>query len=503
VVGFNFLTAEVDQGFLLPPDMREWLDPDHLVFTVMDAVAQFDLSGFHAGYRGDGRGGAAYDPQLMVGLLLFAYCEGVKSSRQIERRCARDVAYRIVSGNRRPDHATIARFRDRHQTALREVFVQVLRLCAEAGLVRVGLVALDGTKLEADASGRHNYDLDRVDKAIARVSEQMEQLLAESVAQDAAEDAAEADRADPPMPPSLRERQQRLVKLQAAKQRLEADAEARQAAQQQRQTAWEQARAAGVRVGRPPGATVPKRGRDNPPKTNLTDPDSKIMKTKGGFRQSYNAQAVVTSSQIIIGAEIVGENTDVASFHRMLDAARDALDAAGVKARIRAVAADAGYSSATNREHARPDGDDPIQLTDVPPPSIKRRTRTATDDAAEPSPLTGDHQAPARPDQAGPAASAEPGTTPAATRTRFDPEDPRFTNDPLLKRMAQRLDNPAGRRLYARRKIIVEPIFGQIKTLHGPRVQHRGRDAVSTEWKMITAAHNLLKYWRYTTAPAT
>jgi transposase len=136
VVGFNFLSSDLDQGFLLPPDMREWLEPDHLVFFVMDAVAQFDLEAFQAEYRLDGRGGAAYDPQLMVGLLLFAYCEGVRSSRQIERRCTRDVAYRILSGNRAPDHATIARFRDRHQAGLRAVFVQVLRLCAEAGLVR-------------------------------------------------------------------------------------------------------------------------------------------------------------------------------------------------------------------------------------------------------------------------------------------------------------------------------------------------------------------------------
>ena len=160
--------------------MRDWLDPGHLVFTVMDAVAQFDLSGFQVGYRLDGRGGAAYDPQLMVGLLLFAYCEGVKSSRQIERRCARDVAYRVLSGNRQPDHATIARFRDRHQAALREVFVQVLRLCAEAGLVRVGLVAVDGTKIDADASSHLNYDLARVDKAVDRVSGEVERLLAEA-----------------------------------------------------------------------------------------------------------------------------------------------------------------------------------------------------------------------------------------------------------------------------------------------------------------------------------
>ena len=467
MVGFNFVTADVDQGFLLPVDMRDWLEPDHLVFTVLDAVAQFDLSGFEAGYRRDGRGGAAYDPQLMVGLLLFAYCEGVKSSRQIERRCARDVAYRIISGNRRPDHATIARFRDRHQAALREVFVQVLRLCAEAGLVRVGLVAVDGTKLVADASSHRNYDLDRVDKAIAKMSAQMEQLLAEAAAQDAADDQADRDRADPPVPPPLADQQRRLATLQAAKQRLEADAEARRQAQQQRRDGWDQARKGRRpgRIGGPPGTEPPRRAGEATKKTNLTDPDSKIMKTRHGFRQAYNAQAVVTSDQIIIGAEIAEANTDFASFHPMLDAARDALDAAGVTAPVRAVTADAGYSAMANRDRTRPAGDDPIQLVEVPPPNRRRDTRSAR---------TG----------------------------RFDPDDPRFARDPSLQRMAQRLDNPAGRRLYARRKIIVEPVFGQIKTLHGPRVQHRGHAAVATEWKMVTAAHNLLKYWRQTIAVA-
>ena len=468
-MGFNFIAAEVDQGFLLPPDMRDWLEPGHLVFTVMDAVAQFDLSGFQAGYRVDGRGGAAYDPQLMVGLLLFAYCEGVKSSRQIERRCARDVAYRILSGNRQPDHATIARFRDRHQAGLREVFVQVLRLCAEAGLVRVGLVAVDGTKIDADASSHLNYDLARVDKAIDRVSGEVERLLAEAAALDSADDAVEVDRSDPPVPPQLRDRQQRLAKLKAAKDRLEADAAARRAVQDQRRAAWEARRG---RRGTRPASKVPDRAQGNG-KTNLTDPDSMIMRTKNGFRQSYNAQAVVTKDQIVIGAEIVPAGTDFGWFHPMLDAARAALDLAGVKERIRAAAADAGYSTKTNRDRQRPDGDDPIQLVGVPPLGGKRGTKTATagqDSSAAQS--CGDH-------------------------------DPRFVKDPSLHRMAKRLTSPAGKRLYARRKTMVEPVFGQIKQRGGTRMQHRGRDKVNTEWKMMTAAHNLLKYWRLTAiAPA-
>jgi transposase len=480
------MAAEVDQGFLFPPDMRDWLDPEHLVFTVLDAVAQFDLSGFRAGYRADGRGGAAYDPQLMVGLLLFAYCEGVRSSRQIERRCARDVAYRILSGNRQPDHATIARFRDRHRAALAGVFVQVLRLCAEAGLVRVGLVALDGTKLEANASSQQNYDLDRLDRAIGRVSAQIEQLLAEAAGQDAEEDAAEVDRHDPPVPPQLQNREQRLTKLKEAKARLQADAARRQAAQDQRRADREEASKQGRARGQKPAVKVPDRARGNG-KTNLTDPDSKIMKTRFGLRQAFNAQAVATRDQIMIEARIVPDNTDYTSFHPMLDAARDALDAAGVKDLIRAVVADAGYSSQTNRAQSRPDENDPIPLVKVPPLGGKRSTKPAEPTTTQPA--------------ADSATEPQPATEPAlAPLGRYEPpvndNDPRFVKDPTLHRMARRLANPAGQRLYARRKTMIEPVFGQIKTLNGARLHHRGYDKVNTEWKMMAAAHNLLKYWR-------
>ena len=459
VVGFNFLSSDLDQGFLLPPDMREWLEPDHLVFFVMDAVAQFDLEAFQAEYRLDGRGGAAYDPQLMVGLLLFAYCEGVRSSRQIERRCTRDVAYRILSGNRALDHATIARFRDRHQAGLRAVFVQVLRLCAEAGLVRVGLVALDGTKLQADASSLQNYDQERLGKAIGHLDKQIEAMLAEAAGQDAAEDVADQDRSDPGSPPELRSRQQRLAKLKAAKELLDAQAAAAQQRQDQRREAWEKASG---RKGGPPAATPPKRALSNG-RTNLTDPDSRIMHTSTGFEQAFNGQAVVTSDQIIVAAEIVSEATDLDAFHPMLDAARAALDEAGVADPVRAVVADAGYSKKQNRDRRRGPGNNPIQLVAVPP-------------------LGG-----------------------TKTPDRQGKPDPRFANDPGLKKMAERLQNPAGSRLYARPKTMVEPVFGQIKQLGGPRMRHRGKVKVATEWKMMAAAHNLLKYWRHHTGlcPAT
>ena len=452
VVGFNFLDGAIDQGFLLPPDMREWLDPGHLAFFIVDAVDQFDLSGFEAKYRFDGRGGAAYAPEVMVRLLLFAYCEGVRSSRQIERRCVRDVAYRVLAGNRRPDHATIARFRDQHRQGLRAVFVQVLRLCAEAGLVRVGLLALDGTKLQADASSFQNYDADRLEKVIGELEEQVQQMLAEAARQDAAEDAAEQDRSDSGGPPELRNPTQRLAKLKAAKQRLDAEAAEAQRIQEQRRAEWETAPG---RKGAPPAVKPPKRGARNG-KINLTDPDSRIMHTRDGFKQAFNGQAVVTSDQVIVAVDVAPENTDFDAFHPMLDAACANLDAAGVTDPMRAVVADAGYSNKPNRTQDRPAGSNPILLMAVPRLGGKK---------------------------------------PAEGQVRKI--WPGRGNDPSRARMIKRLATPAGSRLYARRKTMVEPVFGQIKQLGGPRMRHRGRDKVNTEWTMMAAAHNLLKCWRH------
>ena len=484
-VAHNLLGVDVDQGFLLPPDIREWLEPGDLAFFVMDAVAQFDLSGFRSGYRSDGRGGAAYDPKLMVGLLLFAYCEGVRSSRQIERRCGRDVAYRVLSGNRRPDHATIARFRDRHRVALRAVFVQVLRLCAEAGLVRVGLVALDGTKLEADASPLKNYDLARADKAIRFVEQQIEEMLTDAVEQDVVDDRAERDRPVAATPDRLRDRRRRLAALEEAKGRLDAQAAEAQRVQDQRRADWEVNKGRGARPAeKPPERALTRR------RTNLTDPDSRIMHVAGGYQQSFNAQAVVTSDQVIIAADLVPDAVDYDAFHPMMEAARTALDEAGVADSIRAVVADAGYSKKQNRDQAKPG--DPIQLVAVPPLGGKRPKTSPAPNSLRPA----DEAKPAEAGKPDKATAAEQGTA-AAGEVKLDP---RFVNDPSLERMAKRLANPPGRRLYARRKTMVEPVFGQIKQLGGPRVRHRGFDKVNTEWKMMASAHNLLKCWRHLAA---
>ena len=200
-MGQNFIPIERDQSFLLPPDVRDWLPADHEVWLLLAALDQLDLSGFYATYRADGHGRAAYDPAMMVGLLLWAYSDGVRSSRAVQRHCERDVAYRVVTGNQVPDHATIARFLARHRSLMEGLFAQVLGLCAEAGLVRVGVIALDGTKLRGNASPAANRDLAGLDAAIVA---EVARILDQAQAVDAAEDARfGADRRGDEPPPGM------------------------------------------------------------------------------------------------------------------------------------------------------------------------------------------------------------------------------------------------------------------------------------------------------------
>ena len=208
----NFLYLQRDQPLLLPVDMREWLPEDDLVYVVLDAVATLDLGGFRRRYRADGHGRAAFDPEMMVALLLYGYCQGERSSRVIERRCVRDVAYRVITGGLHPDHATIARFRARHETALGGLFSQVLRLLAAEGMVSLGTLSLDGTKLADSASQKANKTLPQIEK-----------LLAEAARVDAAEDTQLGDNPQPATPRALARRAERRERLAAARDRLAAE----------------------------------------------------------------------------------------------------------------------------------------------------------------------------------------------------------------------------------------------------------------------------------------
>ena len=226
-MAYNFLACDRDQAFLLPPDLRDWLPADHLAWFILDVVDQLDLGPFLKAYRADGHGRAAYQPRMLLAVLLYAYCTGVRSSRQIERRCREDIAFRVLSGNSTPDHVTIARFRVRHEQALAGLLVQSLKLCAAAGMVHLGLVALDGTKIEANAAAAAN-------RTHAHLQTQVAELLAQAAEADQAEDRERAAAGGDALPRALAGRAERLARLQHAKAQLEAEAAARQRRYQQR-----------------------------------------------------------------------------------------------------------------------------------------------------------------------------------------------------------------------------------------------------------------------------
>jgi transposase len=255
VVPPSFLRPDRDQQFLLAADMREWLPDDDLVWLVLDAIEQSDLTAFRSAYRADGQGRAAFDPALMAALLLYGYCQGVRSSRELERRCIRDVAFRVITGGHRPDHATIARFRARHETALETLFTEVLRLCAQVGMVNLALLSVDGTKVGADASWSANRTREQLDTEIAGM---VKAMLDGAARVDAGEDALFGDSRGDELPAELGERNGRLARLREARDRLVAEDAARHAAQQAKIEAW-QARKEAVgarRAGRPVGCSA-------------------------------------------------------------------------------------------------------------------------------------------------------------------------------------------------------------------------------------------------------
>jgi transposase len=322
----SFITCDRDQELLLPPNLREWLPEDHLAWFVLASTEEMDLSAFYGAYRGDGHGRAAHEPGMMLALLLYAYCKGQRSSRVIERECVEDVAYRVIAANQRPDHTTIARFRQRHETALADLFGQVLELCAEAGLVKVGVIAIDGTKVHANASQHAARDYEQ----LAR------EILAEADQVDREEDERYGDAPGDELPPEfqsahgrkgwLREAKQRLdskraeeakpiprsrpERLRESKRRLEEEL-----ATEQRNDAYEAYRARGVmRDGRRfGGGNKPYQPPETPEgKVNVTDPDSRNVKTPRGYMQGYNAQAVATEQQVVIAAEVtIASSEDV------------------------------------------------------------------------------------------------------------------------------------------------------------------------------------------------
>jgi transposase len=445
-MAYNFLRGDRDQPFLLPPDLRDWLPDGHLAWFVLDVVDQVDFQLFYRAHRDDGHGHPAYDPKTLLGVLLYAYCVGVRSSRQIERRCTEDLAFRVLAANQTPDHVTIARFRARHEQALAGFLVASLKLCAAAGMVRVGTVALDGTKLAANAADKANRTLDKLQEEVA-------EILRQAAETDQREDRLFGDARGDELPPALASKAGRLARLRQAKAQLEAEATARQQAYQQRVAAHT---AAAQAKGRKPRALKPRPQEAPNPKAaaNVTDPDSRFLHTRNGTIQGYNAQAVTTESQLVVAAELTDEANDIHQLDPMLKATATALAAAGIDDWPAALLADSGYWSIDN-------------LTTIPnAPEL--------------------YIPPARHGRQG--------------KPRKDGKPSASRSDGLRAAMKAKLASDTGKARYAKRRETVEPVFGQIKEQQGARrFMRRGLRACDAEWKLLCGTHNLLKLWRHTT----
>lgn len=508
----SYLPVDRDQVFLLPPDMREWLPEDHLAWFVLDVVERVDTSVLHARRRLGGVGRRGYCPDMLLALLVYAYCTGQRSSRQIERLCAVDVAYRVICGGRAPDHTTIARFRQDHEVHSVQLFTDVLMVCAEAGLASVGAVAVDGTKIGCDAGVKAN-------RTRASIEKQVSEMLGEAQAVDTGEDRLfGVDRRGDEVPEQLRDRSARRARLDAAlrvvTEREEAARAATDAARWVAQ-AWEAAERGEGSPGRPPkgvdpvtvaeirvrrheqkaarqratreaGAAVDRDGsrprvahakaqlaaaqraaaeqppvqtgddadaEDRPAQANTTDPDSRTMKTANGWVQGYNAQASVNSDHVVLAADVTQDHNDVGQLRPMIELLIASLLAAGITAEIGMLLFDAGYWSTDN---ATADGPDRLIATTK---DWKRRKQLR-----------------------------EQGTVTGPPPDDATPKDA----------MEHRLCTAEGAELYAKRASTVEPTFGNIKENLGfRRFIRRGLDAARAEWLLITATHNILTAYHH------
>lgn len=430
----------------MPPSLRDWLPGGHLAWFVLDTVEQIDLGAVYADYRADGQGRPAHDPRMMVALLLYAYAVGERSSRQIERRCQEDVAFRVIAANRAPDHTTIARFRGRHEEPLADLFCGVLALCAKAGMVRVGTVAVDGTKIAANAGIGSN-------RCYPAIREEVERMLAEAAAADAAEDEQFGDARGDELPAELADPASRRARLERARAELEAEAAARDAEYQAHMTRRQEhiARTGRNPRGRPPKA--PDRQLLANARRNVTDPDSRIMSARGAHVQAYNAQALVGEGQVILAAQITNSPNDSNQLKTMVQAARENLEAIGHDEQITCVLADGGYWN-----------HDDIATV--------QKTTSAV-------------------------------IVPTHDRHHKGQRKLAPRQGAQADRINKILATAAGRRLYRRRAAIVEPVFAHTKHTRGiDRFARRGQDAVEHEWQLIAATHNLLKLFRYQPQPA-
>jgi transposase len=432
----NFLSCDREQELLLPPSLREWLGEDHLVWLVLDVVETIDLSAVYDAYRSDGHGRAGHDPAMMVALLLYSYAVGERSSRAIERRCHEDVPSRVICANRAPDHTTIARSRVRHEQALARTFSQILGLCAKAGLVSVGVVALDGTAL----SGNSSVEATR---SYASIRQEVDRMLGEAAAVDAAEDEQFGQARGDELPAELRDRRSRLERLKRCQEELEAERD-REVAAYEANLLWRadwEAKHGRKLAGRKPFAPDP----EGLAKAtmNITDPDSRSIRRVGRpLVQGYNAQAVATVEQIIVAADVTQQGVDATQLEPMSSQATQTLAEAGVEDEIRTLLADGGYWNGPHMQLLAQAGIEVI----VP--------------------------------------------TRSGVRTKARKLAPK--QGPEAERIDRLLSTPAGKALYTQRQHMIETVFANTKFNRGiRRFQRRGLAACRAEWRLIAATHNL------------
>jgi len=444
-VARDFLPYDLDQHYLLPPDMREWLPAGHLVWFISDVADNLDLSQITGAYeKRELRGRPGYHPAMMVKLLLYAYCVGKPSSRRVEKATYEELPFRVLSADQHPDHASIAAFRRRHLPALSGLFLQVLTLCRKAGLAKLGHVALDGTKLRASASRHKAMSYERMCSAEEQLAAEVAELLREAERVDAREDGLYGkERRGDELPKELARRETRLEKIRAAKEALEREARERaegaavEARERLRVRAAKEAARGKKYGGRPPRIPDPEAATPGPrEQKNFTDPESRIMVdgATGSFVQAYNAHAAVDAgSQVIVAASLTQDANDKQHLRPLL-----AQIAADLGALPQRVSADSGFYSADN-------------LTD---PAL-------------------------------------------AEVELYVPPEKRVQKSAVAAAMREKLASEEGGAVYARRKAVVEPVFGQVKEVRGfRRFSLRGRKLVSEEWQLICLTHNLLKLFR-------
>jgi len=445
-MAYNFIECNREQGYLLPPDLREWLSEGDLVWFIIDAVEQMDLSKIYSKHRIDGWGRASYNPRMMTSLLLYAYCLGERSSRKIERLCERDIGFKVITANKAPDHSSISRFRQSNEEDVGKIFIEVLRLCGEAGLLKVGVVAIDGTKIKGNTSLSSN-------RTINHIEDEVKKILKEAEIKDEEEDKLYGrEKRGDELPEGLRDRRSRLSRLKECKERLDREAAGKEAKQKAKIEAreLEETETGKKKRGRKP--MLPEEVINKEAKANVTDPESRIMKTRTGYEQGYNAQAVVTEGQIIVAVEVTQEENDVRQLNPMLGKAKDNIESAGLEARIKVGLADAGYWSENNINESASDGPELIIAT-----KKDWKQKKAMKEQQPP-------------------------------RGRIP--------DNLSERqlMERKTLTKRGRSLYKKRGYIVEGVFGQIKGARRiNQFLRRGLTACKSEWKLICASHNLLK----------